>query len=123
MIWDWQCFPQEAVDGGLEIGDAFEDAAFEPLSCQLGEEAPDRDAIRPLKNIPQARCGGRSGPGSRSGCSNGDQDQAGLEAAPALLSHRAGVPERVLLPHSRRSVSRWIPLGRVASSHLRASAC
>jgi hypothetical protein len=42
MIWDWQCFPQEAVDGGLEIGDAFEDAAFEPPSCQLGEEALNR---------------------------------------------------------------------------------
>jgi len=49
---------QEAADGGLEIGDACEDAAFEPPSCQLGEEAPDRDAIRPLKRIPQARCGG-----------------------------------------------------------------
>ena len=32
-------FLQEAVDGGLEIGDAFEDAAFEPPPCQLGEEA------------------------------------------------------------------------------------
>ena len=29
----------EAVDGGREIGDAFEEAAFEPPSCQLGEEA------------------------------------------------------------------------------------
>ena len=33
---------QEAVDGGLEIGDAFEDGAFEPTPCQLGEEALDR---------------------------------------------------------------------------------
>jgi hypothetical protein len=32
---------QEAVDGGLEIDDAFEDAAFEPPPCQLGEEALD----------------------------------------------------------------------------------
>ena len=32
-------FSQEAVDGGLEIGDAFEDAAFEPTPDQLGEEA------------------------------------------------------------------------------------
>jgi hypothetical protein len=32
-------FLQEAVDGGLEIDDAFEDAAFEPPSRQLGEEA------------------------------------------------------------------------------------
>ena len=32
-------FLQEAVDGGLEIGDACEDAAFEPPPCQLGEEA------------------------------------------------------------------------------------
>ena len=30
---------QEAVDGGLEIDDAFEDAAFESPPCQLGEEA------------------------------------------------------------------------------------
>jgi len=35
-------FLQEAVDGGLEIGDACEDAAFEPPSCQLGEEALNR---------------------------------------------------------------------------------
>ena len=35
-------FVQEAVDGGLEIGDAFEGAAFEPPPCQLGEEALDR---------------------------------------------------------------------------------
>ena len=35
-------FLQEAVDGGLEIGDALEDAAFEPTPCQLGEEALDR---------------------------------------------------------------------------------
>ena len=35
-------FLQEAVDGGLEIGDAFEDGAFEPTPCQLGEEALDR---------------------------------------------------------------------------------
>ena len=34
-------FLQEAVDGGLEIDDAFEDAAFEPPSCQLGKEALD----------------------------------------------------------------------------------
>ena len=34
--------PHEAVDGGLEIGDACEDAAFEPPPCQLGEEALDR---------------------------------------------------------------------------------
>jgi hypothetical protein len=42
MVWDWHWFigfVQEAVDGGLEIGDAFEDAAFEPLLSQLGEEA------------------------------------------------------------------------------------
>ena len=32
---------QEAVDGGLEIDDAFEDAAFEPPSRRLGEEAFD----------------------------------------------------------------------------------
>jgi len=35
-------FLQKAVDGGLEIGDALEDAAFEPTPCQLGEEALDR---------------------------------------------------------------------------------
>ena len=92
---------QEAADGGLEIGDACEDAAFEPPSCQLGEEAPDRDAIRPLKRIPQARSGGRSGPGNRSGCSDGDQDQAGLEAAlrsamaPRSLSRECQLPVRV----------------------------
>jgi hypothetical protein len=33
---------QEAVDGGLEIDDAFEDAAFEPTPGQLGKEALDR---------------------------------------------------------------------------------
>ena len=33
---------QEAVDGGLEVGDAGEDAAFEAPSGQLGEEALDR---------------------------------------------------------------------------------
>ena len=31
-----------AVDGGLEIDDALEDAALEPLPGQLGEEAFDR---------------------------------------------------------------------------------
>ena len=35
-------FLQEAVDGGLEIGDAVEHAAFEPTPGQLGEEALDR---------------------------------------------------------------------------------
>src|SRR5215469_13213075 len=33
---------QEAVDGGLEVGNALEDAAFEPAPGQLGEEALDR---------------------------------------------------------------------------------
>ena len=33
---------EEAVDGGLEIDDALEDAALEPLLGQLGEEAFDR---------------------------------------------------------------------------------
>jgi hypothetical protein len=35
-------FLQEAVDGGLEVSDALEDAAFEPALGQLGEEALDR---------------------------------------------------------------------------------
>ena len=35
-------FSQEAVDSGLEVGDACEDAAFEPPPGQLGEEALDR---------------------------------------------------------------------------------
>ena len=35
-------FPNEAIDGSLEIDDAFEYAALEPLSGQLGEEAFDR---------------------------------------------------------------------------------
>jgi hypothetical protein len=34
--------PHEAVDGGLEIGDAFEHAALEPTPRQLGEETLDR---------------------------------------------------------------------------------
>src|SRR5712691_7912094 len=34
-------FGEEAVDGGLEIDDAGEDAALEPLPGQLGEEALD----------------------------------------------------------------------------------
>ena len=34
--------PQEAVDGGLEIGDSLEHAALESTSGQLGEEALDR---------------------------------------------------------------------------------
>ena len=33
---------QEAVDGGLQIGDAFEDAALQPTPGQLGKEALDR---------------------------------------------------------------------------------
>ena len=32
-------FSQKAVDGSLELGDAREDAAFEPPPGQLGEEA------------------------------------------------------------------------------------
>ena len=34
-------FPEETVDGGLEIDDALEDAALEPLPGQFGEEALD----------------------------------------------------------------------------------
>ena len=34
-------FSREAVDSGLEVGDACEDAAFEPPPGQLGEEALD----------------------------------------------------------------------------------
>jgi hypothetical protein len=33
-------FPQEGVDGGLEIDDRTEHAAFEAALGQLGEEAP-----------------------------------------------------------------------------------
>jgi hypothetical protein len=33
---------EEAIDGGLEIDDALEDAALEALPGQLGEEAFDR---------------------------------------------------------------------------------
>ena len=33
---------QKAVDGGLEVGDAPEHAAFEPAPGELGEEALDR---------------------------------------------------------------------------------
>ena len=35
-------FLQEAVDGGLEIDDRAEDAAFEAAFGQFGEEALDR---------------------------------------------------------------------------------
>ena len=35
-------FSQEAVDGGLEVSDACEDAASEPPPGQLCEEALDR---------------------------------------------------------------------------------
>jgi hypothetical protein len=34
-------FPEEAVDGGLEIDDRAEDAAFEAALAELGEEALD----------------------------------------------------------------------------------
>jgi hypothetical protein len=34
--------PQEAIDSGLEVGDAFKGAAFEPPSGQLGKDALDR---------------------------------------------------------------------------------
>jgi len=34
-------FCEVSVDGGLEVDDAFEDAAFEALPGQLGEEAFD----------------------------------------------------------------------------------
>ena len=34
-------FPDEAVDGGLEVDDGVEDAVLEPASRELGEEALD----------------------------------------------------------------------------------
>ena len=34
-------FGDEAIDGGLEIDERVEDAAFEPPSCEFGEEALD----------------------------------------------------------------------------------
>ena len=34
-------FGDEAIDGGLEIDERVEDAAFEPPSCKFGEEALD----------------------------------------------------------------------------------
>jgi hypothetical protein len=33
---------QETVDGGLQVGDAFEDTALQPTPGQLGKEALDR---------------------------------------------------------------------------------
>ena len=38
---------EEAVDGGLEIGDGSEDAAFETALCRDGEETLDVDGVEP----------------------------------------------------------------------------
>ena len=38
---DFVGFGYEAIDGGLEIDERVEDAAFEPPSCEFGEEALD----------------------------------------------------------------------------------
>jgi hypothetical protein len=35
------CLYEEAVNGGLEVGDGSEDAALEAPPCELGEEALD----------------------------------------------------------------------------------
>ena len=41
-LWAFVCLHQEAIDCRLEIDNAAEDAAPEPLVGQLGEEAFDR---------------------------------------------------------------------------------
>ena len=41
-LWLLVVLGEEAVDGGLEVDDGVEDAAFQPPLRQLGEEALDR---------------------------------------------------------------------------------
>ena len=41
-LWVGILLGDEAVDGGLQVDDGMENAAFEPLFGKLGEEAFDR---------------------------------------------------------------------------------
>ena len=64
-FWVVVGFGEEAVDGGLEVGDAFEDAALQPLPGQLGEEA--LDGVEPGREVEMER-GCRSSQASTLGC-------------------------------------------------------